>query len=101
MVFGSVLSSSRGKLSHRQALELADIYLDHVGKTQDNDIVMVLCHDTEDSLHQAGKTAKHSRDNKNMRQDIATGYIKLGRALATRGYLTEAGAFYKKAEKLG
>jgi hypothetical protein len=99
MVFGNVISSSRGSLSLQQALELSNIYLDHAGKAHDVGIVLVLCHDTEASLLQAGKAAKHSLDKKT-HHDIAAGYIKLGRVLAIRGYLTEAGAFYKKAEKL-
>jgi len=101
MVFGSsVISSPRGNLSLQQALELANIYLDHAGKVHDVGIVLVLCHDTEASLLQAGKAAKHVLD-KRMRLEVANGYIKLGRVLAIRGYLSEAGAFYKKAEKMG
>ncbi|KAF9349134.1 hypothetical protein BGX34_002018, partial [Mortierella sp. NVP85] len=101
MVFGSsVISSPRGNLSLQQALELTNIYLEHAGKVHDVGIVLVLCHDTEASLLQAGKTLKHALDKK-MRLEVANGYIKLGRVLAIRGYLSEAGEFYKKAEKLG
>jgi len=100
MVFGSVISSPRGNLTLQQALEITNIYLDHAEKAQDADIVLVFCHDTETSLLQAGKAAKHTHD-KTMDRDIATSYTRLGRVLAIRGYLTEAGAFYKKAEKLG
>ena len=100
MVFGSVISSPRGNLSLQQALELANIYLDHAGKAQDVDISLVFCHDTEVSLLQAGKAAKHVHDQ-TMRYEIATGYIRLGRVLAIRGYRSEAQAIYKKAEKLG
>jgi hypothetical protein len=98
MVFGSVLSSALGNLSHQKALELANIYLDHVEKTRDADIVMVLCHDTEASLHQARKTARH---NKTMQHKTATVYIRLGRVLAIQRYPKQAQAFYSKAEKLG
>ncbi|KAF9349851.1 hypothetical protein BGX34_001564, partial [Mortierella sp. NVP85] len=100
MVFGSVISSPRGNLTLQQALELANIYLDHAGKAQDVDISLVFCHDTEVSLLQAGKAAKHVHDQ-TMRYEIATRYIRLGRVLAIRGHRSEAQAIYKKAEKLG
>jgi hypothetical protein len=100
MGFGSVISSPRGTLSLQQALELANIYLEHAGKTQDTDVSLVLCHDTEAALSQAKKGAKLG-DDQTMRQGIASGYIGLGRVLEIRGRRSEAQAIYKKAEKLG
>jgi hypothetical protein len=100
MIFGGVISSPRGNLSLQQALEVANTYLDHAGKTQDVDIALLFCHDTEASLIQAGKAAKHANNN-SMDHEIAFGYIRLGRVLAIRGYRKEAQAIYKKAEKLG
>src|SRR4051812_21610366 len=100
MGFGSVVSSPRGNLTLHQALELANIYLEHAGKTQDTGIALVLCHDTEVALSQAKKGAKHG-DAQTMRQGIASGYIGLGRVLEMRGRRNEAQAIYKKAEKLG
>jgi hypothetical protein len=100
MAFGSVISSPRGNLSLQQALEIANTYLDHAGKSQDVDIALVFCHDTEASLIQAGKAAKHAHD-KSMDHEIVFCYIQLGRVLAIRGYRKEAQAIYKKAEKLG
>jgi len=101
MVFGSVISSSsRGNLTLQQALEIAHIYLEHAGKTKDPDIALVFCHDTEVSLSQARRAAKRS-DDQAVRQEIATGYIGLGRVLEIRGHGSEAQAIFKKAEKLG
>lgn len=100
MMFGNVISSPRGNLSLQQALEIANIYLDHAGKAKNADIALVFCHDTEASLHQAGRAAKHAHDQ-TMHYEIATGYIRLGRVLAVRGCRKEAQAIYKKAEKFG
>jgi hypothetical protein len=100
MGFGSVISSPRGNLTLQQALGLANVYLEYAGKAQDTDIALVLCHDTELALSQAKKGTK-SGDDQTMRQEIATSYLGLGRVLAIRGYISEAQAIYKKAEKLG
>ena len=99
-MFGHVVPNPRGNLSLKQSLELANIYLEHAGKTRDHDIALVFCHDTEVSLSQARRAAK-SGDDRAIRQGIATGYIGLGRVLAIRGFISEAQAIYKKAEKLG
>ncbi|KAF9351382.1 hypothetical protein BGX34_000590, partial [Mortierella sp. NVP85] len=100
MGFGSVISSPRGNLTLQQALGLANVYLEYAGKAQDTDIALVLCHDTELALSQAKKGTKGG-DDQTMRQEIATSYLGLGRVLAIRGYISEAQAIYKKAEKLG
>jgi hypothetical protein len=99
-MFGHIVPNPRGSLSLEQALELANIYLEYAGKTKDPDVALVLCHDTEVSLFQAKKAAKHG-DDQAVRQSIATGYIGLGRVLEIRGHRSEAQAIYKKAEKLG
>jgi len=99
-MFGHVISNPRGNLSLEQALELANIYLEYAGKTKDPDVALVLCHDTEVSLFQAKKAAKHG-DDQAVRQSIATGYIGLGKVLEIRGRRSEARAIFKKAEKLG
>ena len=100
MTFGHVVSSPRGNLSLQQSLELANIYLEYAGKAKDQDIALVLCHDTEVSLSQAKRGAKNA-ENQTMREGIATAYIGLGRVLYGRGHVIEAKAIYKKAEKLG
>jgi len=100
MVFGGVISSPRGNLSLQQTLVLANIYLEHAEKAQDPDIAMVFCYDTEASLHQAKRVAKRA-ESQTMQHGVANGYIRLGRALSIRGYLNEAKAIYKKAEKFG
>ena len=100
MVFGNVISSQRGHLSPQQSLHLANIYLECAGNTQDPDIAFALCHDTEVSLFQAKRAAKHAEDP-TLRHGIATAYIGLGRVLDGQRREAEAKAIYKKAEKLG
>lgn len=39
-------------------MELTSVYLENAGKTQDPDIALVLCHDTEASLFQSKKAAQ-------------------------------------------
>jgi hypothetical protein len=100
MAFGSIISSPRGSLSLQQVLGLASIYLENARQTQDPNIALVLCHDTEVSLSQVKRAAKHT-DDKAIRDGIATIYIKLGDLLDTQGHRDEAQAFYKKSEKWG
>lgn len=100
MVFGSVISSPRGNLSLRQALDLADLYLENASKSTDPDITLVLCHDTEVSLAHVKKAAK-SNEDKSMHGRIATIYVGLGELLESKGHRDEAQTFYRKSEKWG
>jgi hypothetical protein len=100
MVFDHIISPPRGKLSVQQSLYLANFFLDGAGKAQDREIALALCHETEITLFQAKKSAKHS-DDQTVRQGIAFAYIGLGKVLDTHEHRTEAQAIYKKAEKLG
>jgi hypothetical protein len=100
MVFGHIISSSRGSLSLQQSLELANAFLGSASKVQDPDVVLALCHETEITLFQAKKAAKRSED-KNGRRGIALTYIGLGKVLESHKHSTEAAEIYKKAEKLG
>ncbi|KAG0210587.1 hypothetical protein BGX31_001864 [Mortierella sp. GBA43] len=100
MVFGSIVSSPRGSLSFQQSLHLANLFLDSAGRTQDRDVVLALCHETEAALSHAKKAAKHGED-KTMRQGVGNTYIGLGRVLESQEHRTEAQAIYKKAEKMG
>jgi hypothetical protein len=74
MVFGSVISSPRGNLSLKQALELANVYLNNARKAPDPDIMLVLCHDAETSLSQVKRAVKHTEGNV-IREVISTIYI--------------------------
>ncbi|KAK3809454.1 MAG: WD40-repeat-containing domain protein [Benniella sp.] len=100
MVFSSIVSSPRGTLSPRQALKLANVYLENACHADDADIALVLCHDTEVSLYQAKKAVKRAEDQY-MIKEIATAYIDLGNLLERRGHGNEAKVSYKKAGKLG
>jgi len=100
MVFGGIVTSPRGSLSTQQALELARVYLENACRAKDADIILVLCHDTEVSLSQAKRSAKHT-DDQLERKRIGTVYIQLGKVLYSQGHSKEAQTSYKKAEKLG
>ncbi|KAI8345459.1 hypothetical protein B0O80DRAFT_491768 [Mortierella sp. GBAus27b] len=100
MVFGHIVSSSRGSLSFRQSLDLANFFLEIAGKAQDRDIALVLCHETEVTLFQAKKSAKRS-DDQSVQHGIAIAYIGLGKVLDSHEHRNEAQAIYKKAEKMG
>ncbi|KAF9346825.1 hypothetical protein BGX34_003589, partial [Mortierella sp. NVP85] len=100
MLFGGIVSSPRGNLTSQQSLELANLYLENATRAADSNIALVLCHDTEVSLSQAKRTARHS-DDTTIREGIVTAYIDLGKLLHNKGRHIEAQASYKKAEKLG
>jgi len=100
MVFGSIISSPRTTLSLQQALDLANVNLDNARKALDPSIALVLCHDTELSLSQIKRAAKHTHNN-TMREGIASVYIELADFLDTQGRKTDAQAFYKKSVKWG
>ncbi|KAF9363449.1 hypothetical protein BGX34_004124, partial [Mortierella sp. NVP85] len=100
MLFGGVIASPLSTLSPQQALELARVYLENAYNTSDPVIALVLCHDTEVSLSQAKKAAKHDK-NQTTIDEIATAYINLGKLLEIYNRETEAKAFCKKGKKLG
>jgi hypothetical protein len=100
MVFGSIISSPRGSLSLHQVLGLANLYLENARKAVDPSIVLVLCHDTEVSLSQVKRSAKHTEDT-TVHEGIAAIYIGLGELLTSQGCKSEAQAFYKKSVKWG
>jgi len=83
-----------------QALDLARVYLENARQMTDVKLSLVLCHDTEVSLSQAKRAAKHA-DNPTLKEGIATAYIDLGRLLYDRDHHVEAQTSYKKAHKLG
>ncbi|KAI8348104.1 hypothetical protein B0O80DRAFT_429814 [Mortierella sp. GBAus27b] len=100
MLFNSVISSPRGDLSPKQLLELANIYLEHASRIHDSGVALVLCHDTEVTLSQAKKAARHTEDQI-LRLEIASTYIELGRLLESQGHRDTAHVFFKKSEKWG
>ncbi|KAF9358566.1 hypothetical protein BGX34_008876 [Mortierella sp. NVP85] len=100
MAFGNIVMSPRGSLSPEKSLELANIYLENAFSATDSDIALVLCHDTELSLYQANKSAKHEK-NQTVRGEIATAYVGLGKLLESLHQVKGAQASFKKARKLG
>jgi len=100
MVFGSIISSPRRSLSLQQVLDIANTYLENARNATDPAIALVFCHDTEISLSQVKRAAKHISD-KAMRERIATAYVTLGDLLNSKHHKDEARAFYKKSEKWG
>jgi hypothetical protein len=100
MFFGGIITSPRNNLSPQKTLDLAKAYLEVALKIEDKDIALVLCYDTEISLSQAKRAAKHKGDRAVIKEAAVT-YINLGKFLASRGHSNEAKVSYKKAEKLG
>ncbi|KAF9365292.1 hypothetical protein BGX34_010598 [Mortierella sp. NVP85] len=100
MLFGSVITSPRGDLTVQQALDLANVYLENASRAQDPVVALVLCHDTELSLHHARRVTKSAEDQAKQ-EGIAAAYAGLGSLLDSRGHRSEAQAMYKKAKKLG
>ncbi|KAF9344861.1 hypothetical protein BGX34_005265, partial [Mortierella sp. NVP85] len=76
------------------------MYLDCAARSQDPDIALVFCHDTEVLLNNAKKAVKNANDQL-LRQRVASSYIGLGKALDQQQCGPEAKAIYKKAEKMG
>ncbi|KAK3807684.1 MAG: WD40-repeat-containing domain protein [Benniella sp.] len=99
-LFDSIAPSPRGDLSLQQSLELANIYLEGANRAKDADITLVLCHEAEIALTQAGKRTRHVEDPV-LREEIAGAYISLGQVLNGQGHAKEAEASYKTAEKCG
>jgi hypothetical protein len=100
MVFGGIVTSPRGTLSPFQALDLARVYLENANRMADVKILLVLCHDTEMSLSQAKRAAKHTNDP-TLKAGIGHAYIGLGNLLRDRGHQVEAQSSFKKAQALG
>jgi hypothetical protein len=107
MVFGSVVPSHLSALSLKQALELSNLYLENAYKTEDHDIVLVLCHEAEAALSQAKSASKklHTQSGdaeyQAMRDDMATAYVDLNKLLERQGHPDAAHAIMKKAVKWG
>ncbi|KAF9357723.1 hypothetical protein BGX34_009251, partial [Mortierella sp. NVP85] len=100
MIFGPFITSPRSSLSPQQTLHLAKAYLESAFNTNDPDIVLVLCHDTEVSLHHARRAVKRAEDQF-LINEIGTTYIDLGNLLGRQGHDKEARVSYRKAEELG
>ncbi|KAG0220787.1 hypothetical protein BGX31_010530, partial [Mortierella sp. GBA43] len=107
MVFSSTIPSYISTLSLQQALELTNVYLENAYRVNDPDIALVLCHDAEVALSQAGEASRnhiaHSTDTayQKLCQGVAAAFIDLGRFLDRRGYQEEAMVICKKAERWG
>jgi hypothetical protein len=97
---GSIVSSTRGSLSPQKALKLANMYLESADNVDDDEIALVLCHDTEISLKEAKKAVRRVEDQY-LIQEIADVYVQLGDHLNSRGHPDEAKVSYQKAGKLG
>lgn len=101
-MFGSIVSNPLGNLSSRQAVQLANLYLDNARNMEDPDISLVLCHDTEVSLSQAKRAVKKTEEqDQSTIGAIAIAYIDLGKFLECRGLTSEAQVSFKKGQKLG
>jgi hypothetical protein len=97
---GSIVQSPRGTLSPQKTLKLANSYLKSADDADDEDITLVLCHNAEESLSDAKKAAKRTKDQRTI-MEIGAAYIDLGNLLKSRGYTNEADVSFEKAVKLG
>jgi len=98
---GSISShQALGSLSSQKALKLAHMYLEKAWDESDSDIALVLYRETELSLVQAKKAAKHE-NNQAIMNGIGDAFINLSRLLEVRNRGSEADVIRKKAEKLG
>ncbi|KAF9358386.1 hypothetical protein BGX34_008952 [Mortierella sp. NVP85] len=106
MVFGNIVPSHLNALSLEQALELSNIYLENAYRTTDNDIALVLCHETKVALSQAKSANKkypaHPNDVKHqgLRKRMAAAYIDLSKLLERRGHQGEARAIFRKRQTI-
>lgn len=57
--------------SLHQVLRLAHVYLENASHETDPTVALVLCHDTEISLPQLKRAAKHTDDDKEASERIA------------------------------
>jgi hypothetical protein len=107
MAFGKIVPSRLGALSLKQALELANLYLENAYKIADRDIALVLCQEAEVALSQAKSANKKTHAPPEgihyqvLRDGIAAAYIDLGKLLKQQGYPDEGHSICKKAEKWG
>ncbi|KAK3810199.1 MAG: hypothetical protein J3Q66DRAFT_443735 [Benniella sp.] len=107
MVFGKIVPSHLGVLSLKQALELANLYLENAYNIADRDIALVLCHEAEVALSQAKSANKKTHAPPEgihyqvLRDGVAAAYIDLGKLLERKGYPDEGNSICKKAEKWG
>jgi hypothetical protein len=76
------------------------MYLEKAWDESDSDIALVLYRETELSLVQAKKAAKHE-NNQAIMNGIGDAFINLSRLLEVRNRGSEADVIRKKAEKLG
>ncbi|KAI8345451.1 hypothetical protein B0O80DRAFT_431668 [Mortierella sp. GBAus27b] len=99
MVFGTIISSTRGDLSTEKALYLANFYLESARKETDPALALVLCHDGEVSLSHV-KRSKYMGDP-TTREGVASAYGGFGDLMGHHGNQQAAQAFFKKCEKWG
>ncbi|KAK3824922.1 MAG: WD40-repeat-containing domain protein [Benniella sp.] len=97
MVFGTIISSSRGALSLPQKLRLSKFYLENAHKESDAKVALVFCYDAELTLSSLKKAARNTL-KQTVREEIADVYTDLGNLMDSLGNRREARDFHKKAE---
>ncbi|KAG0218027.1 hypothetical protein BGX31_011710, partial [Mortierella sp. GBA43] len=81
------------------------MYLENASKTDDHDIVLVLCQHAEVALSEAKSTFKKASSSSNpedqvLSKSVATAYYRLGKLLENQDYHDQAQEFFKKSKKL-
>ncbi|KAG0234983.1 hypothetical protein BGX31_004386 [Mortierella sp. GBA43] len=103
MLLRSIVPSPKGALSLQEILQLTDIYLENAIRANDNNVVLVLCHNAEVALSQAKNPFKKSSSNSEDRDSrlVAAAYFDLGKLLEGQGHQEGAQALYKRCKKWG
>jgi hypothetical protein len=104
MLFHSIVPFPKSTLSPQQILELTNILLEGTNKSNDRDIVLILCHYAEVTLSPIKRPSKKSiatagSEEQAQHGRIAEAYFNLGKLMDDRECREEAKAFYKKAQK--
>lgn len=98
MTLGSVSSTAKGRLTLRETLDLAHIYLEKACHAPNADIALLLCRNVEESLSLAKKYIKSTTDVAE-RNEVVSVYVGLGDVLFNRGHKDKAADIYKKSKK--
>ncbi|KAF9992923.1 hypothetical protein BGZ65_011641, partial [Modicella reniformis] len=101
MRLSDVFSSHRA-LSVGQRLELAKFHLEYARKTQEHELILVMCEDASSALSNVEKAAKKAlkdADDVTLRMGIATAYSELGTLQNQMELSDKAQASFMKAKK--
>ncbi|MCX8567208.1 MAG: WD40 repeat [Glomeribacter sp. 1016415] len=105
-MLGGVFSSAQSALSSKEALDLANFYLESARQTKAPNIALVLCENAEASLSQMKRALKRAQmpqslADQTLRNKVGQAYFERGQLLENLGQSEKAQTSYEKAEKWG